>query len=692
MIEGGNKKVLVVEDEVFTAITESTMLKTYGYDVQAVSSGEQAVEIVRDSSEIDLVLVDLDLGSGIDGLETSRQILEIRELPVIFLTSYTGNEVVDQLRSVKRYGYVIKGSGESLLIASIEMALELFSSRNKIDISELEAVNARLEAVNEELVSAGKSVADSEKKYKSIVENTHGGIVIVNSNFEIIFTNPGLMDMIGYSEDEIIGKSCSEIFAESERTFIFHRHVSRKNGNKEPLVYNATVQRKDGVLRICEVRISEFSYNQDENYTVAHLLDITDRKKAEEKLIETNRKLEAALKKSNELALAAETASEAKSQFLTNMSHEIRTPLNGIIGMISLLIDTDLTPEQRKYAEIVRSSGDNLMVIINEVLDLSRIESHKVGLDTHDFNLSTKLYEIKEIFSVKAQRENLFFDLEFEKDVPCLLSGDSGKLMQVVTNLLHNAIKFTETGGVNVLVSGKCRKNRPEVTLRFDVLDTGIGIPERYLKNLFTPFMQVDGRMSRKYSGTGLGLAISKKIVELMGGEIGVENRIGGGSHFWFTSVFSRQKTGNFDYTEPVMEQDHVSNRESAKLLLVEDNKTNRMVADSILKKLGYSTDLVVNGYECIKAMKKTDYSIVFMDCQMPDMDGFQTTKAIRSGDAGVINPDTLIIALTAHAMAGDRERCIMAGMNDYIAKPIKIGDVEKLLNRWLNQPESMRL
>jgi len=679
------KKLLIVEDEIFTALTESTFLKKHGYEVQAVSSGEQAVEIIRDNCEIDLVLVDLNLGSGIDGIETSRRILEIRELPVIFLTSYTGKEVMEQLRSVRRYGYVIKGSGEALLLASIEMALELFESRKKVDVSELEAVNTRLEAANLELIQANKAIIESEKKYKSIVENAHAAMVIVNTDFDIVFANNGLSLMTGYNFNEIIGKPCSEIFPESEREFIHNRHRSRKNGNPEPVVYNSTVQRKDGTVRICEIRISEFSYDSGENYTVVHLLDITDMKKNEEKLIDANKRLEAALKKSNELAIAAESASAAKTQFVTNMSHEIRTPLNGIIGMISLLLDSDLTPEQRKYAEIAHNSGDNLMTIINEVLDLSRIESHKVELNSRDFNLRSEVHEVMEMLSVKARTKDLMFEFEIDKDVPCLLHGDSGRLRQVLTNLVHNAIKFTEEGGVTIRVSGMSgRKNRSDVRLKFEVKDTGIGIPERYMKNLFTPFMQVDGGMSRKYSGTGLGLAISKKIVELMDGEIGVENCGDKGSLFWFTAVFTIQKKDRIRKNDEQAGLLNPPDKGSAALLLVEDNKTNRVVADSILKKLGYSTDVAINGYECINAMKKKDYNLVLMDCQMPEMDGFQTTREIRSGNSGVINPDTLIIALTAHAMAGDRERCIMAGMNDYIAKPIKIREVEKLLNRWL--------
>jgi len=253
-----------------------------------------------------------------------------------------------------------------------------------------------------------------------------------------------------------------------------------------------------------------------------------------------------------------------------------------------------------------------------------------------------------------------------------------------VTNLSYNAIKFTDEGRVDVSVR-KIDESETDVKLKFEIHDTGIGIPVNHIKDLFVPFTQIDGGMNRRYGGTGLGLAISKKIVALMGGDIGVESIEQAGSLFWFTVVLQKQNrplaaAGNSDLV-----RNNSADSDTASILLVEDNKTNQFVANSMLKKLGYKTDLAINGFECIEALKKKEYSVVFMDCQMPDMDGFQTTEEIRSGKAGVLNPDTLIIALTAHAMDGDRDKCMKAGMNDYIAKPVKMREVDELLKRWLS-------
>jgi PAS domain S-box-containing protein len=405
-----------------------------------------------------------------------------------------------------------------------------------------------------------------------------------------------------------------------------------------------------------------------------------------------NKELELSLEEARELTIAAESANTAKSQFLANISHEIRTPLNGIIGMLSLIADGELSPENRKYAEIAQSSGENLLRIVEEVLDLSKIEANKFKLSINNFNIQTALYGIIEMLAVKAQTKGLTFNFEINERIPCSLKGDSGRLRQIVTNLSYNAVKFTDAGGVDVRVNIE-NETESDVKLKFEITDTGIGIPEEQISKLFTPFTPVDGGMTRKYGGTGLGLAISKDIVGLMGGEIGVKSREGKGSLFWLTAVFQKQskeqslinERDSYNRIQPPV------GKEPASILLVEDNKTNQLVANAILKKLGYKPDLAENGFECIEALKKKEYNVVFMDCQMPAMDGFQTTKEIRSGNSGVINSEITIIALTAHAMDGYRELCIKAGMNDYITKPVKIREVETILNRWVMQAKDLK-
>ncbi len=814
-----SKKLLIVEDEVITALTESAMLKSNGYEVQAVSNGEQAIEILKNNDQIDLVLIDLNLGTGMNGAETSRKILEIRDIPVIFLTSYTGKEVVDQVKSITRYGYVIKGSGEHLLLSSIEMAIELFQYRKKIETSEanfhqmtesmnevfwlrdkndktiiyvspsyekiwgrtcesfydnpwsfmeavhpddrdrvvkihedikanpfpfeyeyrivrddgdirwirgrsnpvfdkngevfrysgiaeditqrkhasdelkkknselkilneeLQAALEELEAANEELISTNNLQYESEEKFRTLTESSPVAIMIHQGNFWV-YTNPVGVEISGYSEEELYKMHFWDFVDAEYQPLIRERGLMRQLSENFAMSYEFPITTKDGNKKWVSLKGNTINFKGKPAGMIS-VIDITARKLAEDELIETNKQLESALERSREFAIGAESANIAKSQFLANMSHEIRTPMNGIIGITSLLLDTELSAEQKNYIEIMRSSGDNLLGIINQILDLSKIESHKFELDIHNFNLQTAMYDIIEMLAVRAGEKNLEFNFRIEDLVPCSLSGDSGRLRQVVTNLSHNAIKFTSEGRVDVIVR-LIEESQTDVKLKFEISDTGVGIAESHIKDLFVPFTQVDGGMSRKFGGTGLGLAISKKIVELMGGEIGVESSENNGSLFWFTVVFRKQNKTQSSAKEK--ENNHSgSENESASILLVEDNKTNQFVANSILKKLGYKTDLAMDGFECIEALKRKEYSVVFMDCQMPDKDGFQTTDEIRSGKAGVINPDTIIIALTAHAMNGDREKCINAGMNDYISKPIKMKEVDELLKHWLN-------
>jgi PAS domain S-box-containing protein len=699
MGNGKKRKLLIVEDEVIIALTESAMLRSNGYETQAVSSGELAVEAVKNNDDIDLVLLDLNLGSGINGAETSRRILGIRDLPIIFLTSHTGKEIVDQVKTITRYGYVIKGSGEYLLISSIEMAIELFQSRKKIETSEselqkkifelsvvneeLHATFRELEAANVEMISANNSLFESEEKFRTLTESSPVAIMIHQGNYWV-YTNPVGEEISGYTKDELYKMNFWDFVDPEFQPIVRERALMRQLSQNFSMSYEFSITAKDGTKKRVSLKGNTIIYNGKPAGMIS-VIDITARKIAEDDLIETNKQLEAALERAQEFAVAAEAANIAKSQFLANMSHEIRTPMNGIIGIISLLLETGLTDEQKKFIDIMQVSGDNLLAIINQILDLSKIESHEFELDLHNFNLHTAMYDIVEMLAVNAAKKNLEFNFKIDESVPCSLCGDSGRLRQVVTNLSHNAVKFTNEGKIDINVMAAF-ENETDVKLKFQISDTGVGIPEVQHKNLFIPFTQIDGGMTRRFGGTGLGLAISKKIVERMGGEIGVENNENGGSLFWFTVMLQKQQ---YRDQSPVSERIHSgsinTSVESLSILLVEDNKTNQLVANSMLKKLGYKTDVAAGGYECIEALKQKEYSAVFMDCQMPDKDGFETTEEIRSGNTGVLNPDVLIFALTAHAMEGDREKCIKAGMNDYLAKPVKIKDVDELLKRWLN-------
>jgi PAS domain S-box-containing protein len=438
------------------------------------------------------------------------------------------------------------------------------------------------------------------------------------------------------------------------------------------------------------------------DHWIAVVRNITARKSGELKLTEYAQELE---RKNEELEAALATAREAtqlRSRFLANMSHEIRTPMNGVLGMTDFLLATKLTAEQQEFAESIKGSADALMALINDILDLSKIEAGKMRLDRVPFQLGATIAEVASMFALEARLKGLEFVSNIPPDLPRVV-GDPGRLRQVLRNLLGNALKFTDRGEIGVRAE-LLNEATNVVQIRFTVHDTGIGMPTDQQSRLFESFTQGDGSSTRRHGGTGVGLAISKQLVELLGGEIGVASEPGHGSRFWFTASFGKASPAETPAPKPVVVQDRIIRSTPRiplaapaacpqkpvpiathlRVLLAEDNEINQRITLRLLEKLGVPADAVVNGREAVQALEKRKYDLVLMDCQMPDMDGFEATAIVRSREVGTHTP---ICALTANAMEGDRERCLAAGMDDYISKPVGLEKLQKAVDRWVHRP-----
>ncbi len=532
-----------------------------------------------------------------------------------------------------------------------------------------------------QLKQAEQDLREQRNLFSAILEATPDCIALNDASHIYQAANPAFCELVGKSLEDVVGKTVFDLFpidvsASMDKVAAF---VLR---TRKPDVRDERIPGKEGDRWFQVARTPVFDDDGAAKGVLISMRDMTQRKRMEEEL---------------QLAFdQAEAATRSKSEFLANMSHEIRTPMSGIIGMTDLTLSTELSDEQREYLSMVRHSADVLLSLLNDILDFSKIEAGKLEFQNENFDLQGVVSFMEKSFMLQAKGKNLEFETCMDDFLPRFLYGDSARLRQVLFNLLGNAVKFTEKGKVALRVrratdeeGGETGQQSLQLSgkwpekLLFEVTDTGIGISPEDQEKLFKSFTQVDGALSRRYGGTGLGLAISRQLVEMMGGTIWLESVPGKGSSFFFTARFSLGENMALDAESPAENAGAKKAKKSGlNILVAEDNRVNRLYARRLLERQGHYVTAVENGQEALQALANHCFDLVLMDVQMPDMDGVEATRALRNNEQGVYDSQTPVIALTAHAMKGDRERFLESGMDEYVAKPLQVDELEEAMER----------
>ena len=492
-----------------------------------------------------------------------------------------------------------------------------------------------------------------------LIEASLDPLVTINNKGKITDMNEALTHVTGKSREELTDTDFKDYFTDPKKAHQVYLEVFAKGYVKD---YPLTMKDQ----KLTDVLFNGSVYN-DENGNVKGVVivarDVTDQKRIRKELIEAKTFAEEAQEKAEIATELAENALEAKQQFLSNMSHEIRTPMNAIIGFTKVILKTDLTAKQKEYLSAIKISGDALIVLINDILDLAKVDAGKMSFESNPFKLKVSIAAMMHIFEMKIQEKNLSLIVEYDEKIPEVLAGDPVRLHQIIMNLVSNAVKFTSTGNITVKVA-LLKEDDKKARIEFAVQDTGIGITEDKIGRIFENFQQASSDTSRLYGGTGLGLAIVKQLIECQEGNIKVESILGEGSTFSFTLDFKKTKANPEEVIEVIKLDKEIKN---IKVLVVEDMPLNQLLMKTLLDDFGFERDIAANGKLAIERMKAKAYDIVLMDLQMPIMNGFEATEYIRN----TMKSDIPIVALTADVTTVDLAKCRAVGMNDYIAKPV---------------------
>ncbi len=723
------EKILAIDDDPEILEIISASLKKYipGCIVMTTQSGDEGIEKAK-TEQPDTILLDINM-PDMNGFEVCKKLKadeETKHIPIIILTGMQA-DVKSRIKGLNlgADAFLSKPIGGAELVSQVKVMLRIrrteeFLRREKGFLEDL--VLERTKALAWE-ASVNEAIAELSGALISSLSIETISLLVLDKAKKLTGSMHGYAAYIDPATGYLTARrDIRDDCHDENKNFIFKEFKGLWGWvlkNRKPLLTNAPAKdpRSSGTLpghiqirrflsvpaQIDEKLAGQISVANSESDYTENDLRLVERLSVLYAIAIHRRHAEKKLVKARE---DAEAASRAKSQFLANLSHEIRTPMNGVIGMLDLAIDTKLNAKQREYLSLAKYSADSLLHLLNEMLDLSRIEAGKLEISRVRFNLSSLIKSAMAPVKLQAEEKGLNLRYEILSDVPDLL-GDPDRLRQIIVNILRNAVKFTEKGGIFIQVKQKNNGVSPDphasrFTLQFSISDTGIGIPKDKCDSIFDPFFQVDGSVRRSYEGIGLGLSICRQLTELMGGCIEVKSEVGKGSVFSFTVAFNLQgELSEFQASETPKASDISATppnvpRDKIRILVVEDHWVSRKAVRNFLSADGYKVITASNGKMALEALECMRFNLVLMDIQMPGMDGIEATKAIRNSEGGMRNKEGAkfripIIALTAHAFKEDRKRCLEAGMDDYVTKPIKRVSLLKVVEKFIPEAASCK-